>query len=329
MCLWVDYQQDQCSTQTTNSFIELRKTKVKYYNHLKAIHYFSVAAEHLSIKQASESLFVTQAAISQQIRSLESALGVTLFHRQHRALSLTREGTQLLPHLKLAFEAMDKGIDHVTQDKNPNVIRLAVFPSFASRWLIPRLASFYKQNPTITINLSMSDKYESFGDGIDLGIRFIDHQDESLKNIFLMKEYIYPACHPLYAKEHNIQNLKDLKKQRLLEDVESILGWDYWLEKKKVKAKDQNANRVRYDGSHYVTDAALSAQGVAMVRHSLVAEAISQQQLLRLFDEVVELDQKYFLCAPAHYYEYPKIKIFSDWLIQEINDFQQKHAITS
>ncbi len=305
---------------------------MKYYNHLKSIHYFSVTAHYLSIKKASESLFVTQAAISQQIRSLEEALGVALFHRHHRFLSLTLEGSKLLPHLKIAFDSIDKGIDGVISDNEPNTIRLSVFPSFASRWLIPRLARFYKQHPDININLSMTDKIETFGEGIDLAIRFSIGEYKGLKNKFLMKDYIYPACHPLYLKEHNIKTIKDLKKQRLLEDTKSNLSWDYWLEKKSIEkthieTDDTSSNRDRYDGSHYVIDSALSAQGVAMVRHSLVAEAIEQNQLVKLFDEVVELEPQYYLCAPEHYFEYPKIKLFSDWLTQEVNDFCLRHPL--
>jgi LysR family glycine cleavage system transcriptional activator len=305
---------------------------VKYYNHLKSIHYFSVAAHYLSIKQASEKLFVTQAAISQQIRSLEEALGVALFHRHHRSLSLTHEGSKLLPHLKAAFDSIDKGIDGVISDNDPNTIRLSVFPSFGSRWLIPRLARFYKLHPTININLSMSDKYETFGETTDLAIRFNSGEGEGIKNNFLMKEYIYPACHPLYLKEHNIKEIKDLKKLRLLEDTQNNLAWDYWLEKKpsmkkQLGAQCESANRVSYDGSHYVIDSALSAQGVAMVRHSLVADAIAQNQLVKLFDEAVELEPQYFLSAPEHYFEYPKIKLFSNWLTKEVEDFCLAHKL--
>ncbi|MFT6387535.1 MAG: LysR family glycine cleavage system transcriptional activator [Cellvibrionaceae bacterium] len=306
---------------------------MNYYNHLKALHYFLVTARYLSIKRAAESLFVTQAAISQQIRLLEDALGVALFHRQHRALVLTQEGARLLPHLEVAFEAIEKGVDGLVSDNDPNTITLSVLPSFASRWLIPRLVSFYEANPTISINLSMTDKLEVFGyNGVDLAIRFGLGEYEGVKSQFLMKDYIYPACHPVYLKEQNIKTVKDLKKQRLLEDTTGDIAWDHWLEKKGITKKQLGAqgesrNRVRYDGSHYVIDSALSAQGVAMVRHSLVAEAIDQSQLVKLFDEAVELDSKYFICAPEHYFQYSKVKSFSNWLKQEVDDFCVRYKL--
>lgn len=304
---------------------------MKYHHHLKSLHYFSVTAQHLSIKDAAESLSITQAAISQQIRSLEEALGVDLFQRHHRALSLTPEGEKLLPHLTTAFDAIDRGTREIVTDNAPNTITLSVFASFASRWLIPRLGHFYQQNPDINIKLSMSDKYETFKDGIDLAIRFSNGEPEDIKSLFLMKDYIYPACHPMYLQEHNIRTIQDLKIQRLLEDTKTSLSWDYWLAKKSAAKQlgtpSNSLNRVKYDGSHYVIDSALSAQGVAMARHSLVADAIHQNQLVKLFDGAVELDSQYYLCAPQHYFQYPKIKRFTQWLTEEISTFCTQNPV--
>ena len=305
---------------------------MKYHNHLKALHYFLVTARYLSIKRAAEDLFVTQAAISQQIRLLEDALGVALFHRHHRALVLTQEGARLQPHLEVAFEAIEKGLDDLVSDNAPNTITLSVLPSFASRWLIPRLTSFYEANPTISINLSMTDKLEVFGsNGVDLAIRFGLGEYEGIESQFLMKDYIYPACHPAYFKEHKVTSTKLLGQLRLLDDTADNISWSYWLEKKGIEKKQvdiKNNNRVRYDGSHYVIDSALSAQGLAIVRHSLVAESIAQNQLVKLFDEAVELDSQYFLCAPELHFQYPKIKNFSEWLRKEVDDFCLRYKLT-
>ena len=316
---------------------------MKMHSHLKALHYFLVSARCLSIKQAAEELFVTQAAISQQIRLLEEALGMALFHRHHRALALTPEGLQLLPYLETAFGAIEQGIDGLMVDNDPNTITLSVFPSFGSRWLIPRLGSFYKEHPSISINLSMSDKYEAFGSkGIDLAIRFGSGQYQDIKSRFLMKDYIYPACHPSYLEEHGIESLSALKELRLLDDIVSDISWDYWLEQKGIDRHEVESsaeveksgvkgahNRMRYDGSHYVIDAALSAQGVAMVRHCLVADAVAQKQLVRLFGEPAELSAQYFLCAPEHYFQYPKIKTFERWLIRQVDEFSRQYPVMS
>jgi len=150
-----------------------------------------------------------------------------------------------------------------------------------------------------------------------------------------MKDYIYPVCHPSYFKEHNIKTVDDLKNLRLLDDKVSNISWDYWFEKKGLSAHfghtdshiDKSYSRVRYDGSHYVVDSALSAQGVAMARHSLVSESIGQAQLVRLLDEPVELAAQFYLCAPQHHFEFTKIMLFSNWLTKEVNDFCERNPI--
>lgn len=305
---------------------------MKVYNHLKALYYFLVTARCLSIKRAADELYVTQAAVSQQIRLLEEALGVALFHRQHRAIALTQEGLNLLPHIELAFSSIAKGIDGLRADKDPTKITLSVLPSFASRWLIPRLGSFYEAHPGIAINLTMTEKLESFDrQDIDLAIRFGLGRYDDIESRPLMGDYLYPAAHPDYLKKHvkknGIDDINKLKELRLLDDAISNLSWDHWLDKKGFKKNRRELNRVRYEGSHYVIDSALSAQGVAMVRHSLVAEAVAQKQLVRLSGEPVELDYQYFLCAPRHHFDFSKIKIFSAWLLQQVGDFSSRYSV--
>lgn len=299
---------------------------MKVLHHLKGLHYFLETARYLSIKQAAENLFVTQAAISQQLRLLEETLGVKLFHRHHRSLSLTSEGLILLPQIDLAFKAIEKGVLDLALDPNPNTITLSVMPSFASRWLIPRLGNFYETNPGIAINLSMTEALEEIGgSGPDVAIRFSLGDHQGMESKFLMKDYIYPVCHPSYIEKYKIRSFKSLKKLRLLDDVVTNISWDHWLNKNNEKT--DGLKRIRYAGSHYVIDSVLSAQGVAMVRHSLVAEILSQKQLVRLFDSAVELDQHFYLCAPAHHFNYPKIKVFSDWLLNQVNEFNALYAL--
>ncbi len=314
---------------------------MKASQHLKGLYYFYVAARHLSIKEAAEKLFVTQAAVSQQIRIVEESLGVTLFYRQHRAIELTPEGEQLLPHLKIAFDALDQGVESVLSDNNSKVVTVSVLPSFASRWLIPRLGSFYETHPDIAVSLNMSDALDAFGpQGSDLAIRFGGGTYDGLDSQFLMSDYLYPVCHPSYLGSKKIKKVEDLQKLRLLEDATGNVGWDYWLgakgyvkekggvAKKTVDSKEFS-ERISFDGSHYVIDSALSAQGVAMVRHCLVADAIQAGNLKPLFDDAVELNFKYFVCAPPHYLQRPKVIKFVEWLSSEVDSFCRKYKVNS
>lgn len=309
------------------------------YHHLKGLRYFFVTAELLSIKKASEVLSVTQAAISQQVRLLEEALGVALFIRHHRALELTAEGAQLLPHLKIAFDAIEQGTESILGDSDPHRMTVSVSPSFASRWLIPRLGRFYEAYPDIAVNLNMTDKLESFNHkGSDLGIRFGRGEYSGLESRFLMKEFIYPACHLSYFDAQQIKCIEDLQGLRLLSDTAVMLGWDYWLQKikKHIVAQgssnpnlvvEQLAPRVNFDGSHYVIDSVLSGQGVAMVRHSLAAEIVAAGNLKQLFNYAAPLEQEFFICAPRHYFRRQKVLRFVEWLAHEAKQFTHQYPV--
>ena len=300
---------------------------------LKSLYYFSVVAEQQSIKAAAEVLFVTQAAVSQQIKTLEAFLGISLFERQHRSLVLTREGKQLLPFLTEAFATINTGVKRLREDTNPNVLTISVLPSFASRWLIPRLQGFYEQYPELTINLSMTEGLEDFKDSnVDLAIRFTKAANGKLHFKPLMKEFVYPVCHPDYLAGKPLDKIRDLLNFKLVDDVDcyGYIDWDSWLTAQGVD-KHIYTNRQRYDGSHYVIEAALSQQGIAMVRHSLAAEPVKQGNLVRLFmgmeNSAIEVGQAHFICAPEHHFGRKKVQLFSEWLIEQAREFYKEHQI--
>lgn len=280
----------------------------------------------MSVKQAASTLFVTQATVSQQIRLLEEALGLRLFERHHRSLSLTAAGEQLLPYAKVAFESLDRGVAKLLKDDDPNSIAITVLPSFASKWLIPRLGDFYKRYPHIALKLVMTEALESFsGSSLDLAIRFGNGNYKGLMGKHFLAEYVYPVCHPNYLQTVEINDINDLRDQQVLDDVEDNLAWDNWLQQNKLD-KTLFAGRIRFDGSHYVIDAALAAQGVAMVRHSLAAEFIAQGNLVRLFGAPVALDQAFYLCAPAYHFQRQKVKYFVDWIQLQAAEFKQQYS---
>lgn len=300
---------------------------------LKSLYYFSVVAEQRSIKAAAAQLFVTQAAVSQQIKTLEAALDLTLFKRKHRALVLTPEGRQLLPYLTQAFETIREGVQSLRDDDAPNVLTISVLPSFASRWLIPRLQDFYRRYPELTINLSMSEKLEDFSDGnTDLAVRFGQANERHLTIKTLMKECIYPVCHRDYWRQKPIKTAEDLHQERLIDDIDCFghISWDHWFTVNGLD-KEHYSQRQRYDGSHYVIESALSEQGIAMVRHSLAAELVKQGSLVRLFSDwdngVIDVTQQHYVCAPEHHFQRQKVSVFCEWLQVQAKQFIDSHVL--
>ena len=145
---------------------------MKYLPPLKSLQFFLAAGQSKNFKQAAEHLNVTQAAVSQQIRLLEENLQSKLFERTNKQTMLTEKGRNLLPFVQRAFEELSSGIQVVTGDPNPQILRISTVHSFSSLWLIPRLEEFQKLHPEIMVQLAPSSELIDFKQSnIDLAIR--------------------------------------------------------------------------------------------------------------------------------------------------------------
>ena len=294
---------------------------------LQALYYFYQAAELGSFKAAAQALFVTPGAMSQQIRQLEQQLDVALFERQHRRVQLTDCGEQLLPYARQAFLALQEGVRSVGQDPEPNILTVSTINSFAQQWLLPRMGALKQAYPELTIKLMPSNRRVDFNqDPVDLCIRFGHHQHGNLIYEDLMTDVLYPVCHRLYKKQHNIERLEDLAGCMLLEDNYPDMSWQSWLEAMQASFALPDSALV-YDGSHMVVEGALALQGVALVRHSVAWRYIKQGLLVRLFDAAVSSKFRYMLCAPKSHFARTKVVNFTKWIKAEVADFLVESAL--
>ena len=139
---------------------------------LNALRAFEAAARHLSFTKAAEELYVTQAAVSHQVKALEEALGVQLFRRLNRRLMLTDAGQLYLPALTEAFDGIDAATGRLRADENAGSLTVSVANSLAAKWLLPRLPRFRERHPEIDVEVSAADRLVDFGrDNVDMGIR--------------------------------------------------------------------------------------------------------------------------------------------------------------
>ncbi|MCY9851635.1 LysR substrate-binding domain-containing protein [Vibrio mediterranei] len=288
---------------------------------LQGLYYFYKAAELGSFKIAANHLFVSAAAVSQQIRQLEESLGCHLFYRQHRKVLLTPEGQQLYRELAKGFEHIFTGVQSVNQDPNPNRLSISTLPSFAQHWLVPRIQSFRQQNPDIALLIEPNNQLVSFQDqSVDICLRYGEGIYEGVQSHLLMEDIIYPVCHPLYQQQHQIYDVQDLHRADLIEDTWPDMDWNLWLQH--VGAPVGNRT-LQYNGSHFVVEGALSVQGVGLIKHSLAYRYIKEGTLVRIGNYALKPKFAYYLCAPEHYFNRPKLKIFIQWLQQEVADFKQ------
>lgn len=286
---------------------------------LNSLRYFLVAAQTLSFKQAAEELFVTQAAISQHIKTLESHLGVQLFIRGTRRVSLTEDGKRLMPHIQAGFDSFNKGVALLSEDANPDVLNVTVVESLSTRWLVPRLQFFQEQHPEIRVRLEPCNRVKDFsGTDIDLALRFGEGEYIGLESRFLLKDKYVLVCHPSLIKSSLTP--QDLYQLPLLEESGPVTGeaWQSFLTRYNLKENSFKKVLEVDDSTVTIIDAALAGQGFAMLRYNLIYQQIQRGQLVTLFDFSHPSAYSYYLVAPSHHFSKPKVQLFEKWLIESL-----------
>src|SRR4051812_30751437 len=177
---------------------------------LNGLRAFEAAARHMSFTLAASELNVTQTAISHQIRRLEEELGIRLFVRQNRTLSLTPEAKEYLPGIRAAFNDLRLATDRLLRKDDGNVLTVSTLASLAAKWLLPRISSFQQQHPGIDVRITTSTALVDFRrDGVDAAIRYGRGQWPGLRADWLMADKMFPVCSPELLK-----GKKPLKSRR-------------------------------------------------------------------------------------------------------------------
>ena len=285
---------------------------------LNALRAFESAARHLSFTKAGEELYVTQAAVSHQIKALEEALGVQLFRRLNRRLMLTDAGQLYLPALSEAFDKIDAATGRLRADEDAGSLTVSVANSLAAKWLLPRLPRFRARHPDIEVEVSAADKMVDFGrDRVEMGIRYGLGNYPGLKVDLLMEDTVFPVCSPkLLDGRPPLRQPEDLRHHRLLHDdigIGEMPNWRSWL----TAAGVTGARGPRYSHSSLVLQDAIDGQGVALGRSSLVSLDLEACRLVQPFGPVLRSNFACYVVSPVATAERPKIKAFRDWLFEE------------
>ena len=288
---------------------------------LNALRAFEAAARHLSFTKAAEELFVTQAAISHQVKALEAALDRQLFRRLNRRLMLTDAGQLYLPALTEAFDAIDTATARLRADENAGRLVVSVANSLAAKWLLPRLPRFRERHPEIEVEISAADRLVDFGrDNVDMAIRYGLGRYPGLRVDPLMKDTNFPVCSPgLLAGPVPLREPGDLRRHSLLHDNVSTFDapdWSKWLAAVGVTGVRADRGQ-RYSHSSLVIQAAIDGQGVALGRSTLVALDLEAGRLVQPFGPALPSNYACYVVSPPATAERPKIKAFRDWLLDE------------
>ncbi|MEE9446383.1 MAG: transcriptional regulator GcvA [Arenicellales bacterium] len=283
---------------------------------LSTLKVFKAAAHHLSFTLAAEELHVTQAAVSHQIKSLETFLGLPLFVRGNRSLTLSREGHRYLPYIDQVFRVLIEGTQLIRQSKN-HILSISVLPSFASRWLVPRLGRFTREHPQIDLRIAPSQLLTDFErENIDMCIRYGSGNYAGLKSIHLLDENIFPVCAPALLKgKHPLKRPTDLRHHVLLHD-DGHAEWSTWL--LDVNLGTINAHKgPTYTDSSLTIQAAIAGDGVALARSELAKGELEKGTLVRPFSNIQSSKYAYYIVYPDKMVLSPEFLIFRDWLVAQ------------
>lgn len=295
---------------------------------------FEAAARHCHFTQAADELCVTQGAVSQQVKHLEQWLGRPLFLRTPRALVLTPEGERLRFVLRESFEAIEGTLSQLRKRGESGPVSLSCSPSFAMRWLTPRLSNFFREFPDIGLRVygefHALDRTRMVRDGIEAAVRFDPGAYHDVRARLFLDEWLVPVASPAFVAAHpELRTPADLRGCHLLHDVSPWDGasefheWERWLAQAGATVPDL-AQGQRFNLSQLAVGAALAGQGVAMGRMALVLEDLEAGRLVDLFGLAVPSDAAYYFVS-AHG-QSPQVAKIESWLVGEGSRFQAARA---
>ncbi len=295
---------------------------------LSALRAFDAAARTLSFTLAGDALALTQSAISRQIATLERQLGTALFVRRTRALVLTPAGISLHAAVTRALRDIDACVDDIRGAGRPPRVSLTTYASFASLWLVPRLAAFQRAQPQIEIRIDASDRLVDLdGEGIDIAVRrCLPSQVAGLAGVTALgEEYTTPALSPGLADRLGVALAvpADLLRLPLIELKDhrpgmEAAGWTRWLAHAGVAPSAPKAGRLTVGYLDQAVQAAVRAQGVVLGRAPLLDEAIAAGQLVEPFPALrLATGFRYHLMVLPGRARAPEVAALADWLVAE------------
>lgn len=290
---------------------------------LNSLRAFEVAARRGGFVGAAEELNVTPAAVSHQVKTLESYLEVALFRRLPRGLELTEAGRELLPQLSRGFDHVARAVGSLSRGTLGGKLTINVAPSLAVLWLAPRLGSFIKAFPEIRVRLLALATPPDLALGeADLRIPYGSGVYPGLRAEFLMRESIFPVCSPSLLNRVPLRRLSDLRRHTLLHDVdvgegEPTMTWRRWLRDAGLD-RDVSGEGIEFGDSVLLTQAVVEGQGVALGRSSLVRAHLRSGRLVRPLGISRPADFAYYTVTTHAGAEKPRVQAFLRWLENEV-----------
>jgi DNA-binding transcriptional LysR family regulator len=292
----------------------MRKFKIPNMSALLA---FEAAARHESFTHAAKELFLTESAISRQIATLEANLGVRLFVRSKQRVMLTRAGRLYGTQVRRALENLDRDtLSIIAHGSGGGCLELAVLPTFASQWLIPRMKDFNDRNPDVRINMGIRTDLFSFEEShFEAAIHYGKPTWPGTSSDYLFGEEVVPVCAPsLLAKR--IRKPHELLNYPLLHSTTRPDAWSRWFANLGVE-DNATMQGVRYELHSMLISAAAAGLGIALVPKFFVDEQLTQLGLVIPFAATAVEESAYYLVYPTELSHGKPLELFRTWLLEE------------
>jgi LysR family glycine cleavage system transcriptional activator len=291
---------------------------------LNALRAFEATARNASFTRAAAELHVTPAALSHQIRGLEDYLGEKLFHRQARAIALTRAGELIFPGLHAAFDQIRHTMDLLGRGSDDRILVVSSPPGFTAKWLAPRLYRFLMANPDIDARISASQAFADFvTDGVDVAIR---NGRAPFPGLFAQKLFdvrMLPVLSPrLVDNGTKLHSPRDLARLPLIHDDSLKLlahwpAWSDWFQAAGVDGVDTSRG-LRFSSADHAMEATIEGAGVLLAHRALAFDELRTGRLIAPFELELTPDRSFYVVCPAGRETMPKIAAFRRWIFDEI-----------
>jgi LysR family glycine cleavage system transcriptional activator len=289
---------------------------------------FDAAARHLSFTRAAAELFLTQSAVSRQIQALEEFLGAELFERRHKSLALTVQGSAYHRAVAPLLDQLREATRRLREARTGHVLTVTTTVSFASTWLVPRLARFRKLHPRVDVRIKATHEVVDLErEGIDLAVRDCPSGHAPPGAVHLVGEHLAAMCSPAYAKEARaarrpLTRPEDLRHHVILQLHDPggrwpWLSWAAWLEAMGIEELTP-AGTLTFDQYDQVMQAALHGQGVVLGRMTMANQHIREKRLVPLFGRQQQLARAFHAVTAKGAREREDVRQFVEWLREEI-----------
>jgi len=290
---------------------------------LQALACFEAAARHQSYTRAAQELALTQGAVSRQLSALEDFVGVALFKRTRHGVSLTERGRDYAAQVAIRLQALEQDtLDVMSHQSGALTLHLAAVPTFATRWLIPRLPDLRRQQPELTVHIETRTRPFMFADtpfhaALYAGTPEQVDQWAGTRAAHLLDEVVVPVCAPGLLQDAANLSPEAIADLPLLQQSTRPDAWRQWFEAQGVAAPQTLAG-ARFELFSMTAAAAVHGLGLALVPRLLVADELARGDLVVACDQALNSGRAYYLIYPEHDDNAPALQVFLDWLLQAV-----------